>query len=135
MAGPIRIVPTLTPAERGNLAAQAPQGHLTYHGGRLLTSVEVFTIFWGSAWQQPPQNGLVPQLNQFFDSILTSSLIDVLSEYSIAGQTIGHGRRTGTTTITTNPNLVVSDGDIQAALQSWIMQLWFCKRPGWALVD
>jgi len=51
----------------------------------LLTAVQVFTIFWGSAWQQPPQSDLVQRVNQFFDFILTSALLDQLAEYEEAG--------------------------------------------------
>jgi hypothetical protein len=105
----------------------SPQGQLSYHNGPLLTNVQVFTIFWGAAWQQSPQSGLVVQLNQFFDFILTSSLIDLLGEYSVPGKAIGHGSRIGTATITSSEpgNLVaggreVTDGQIQTALQTWI---------------
>ena len=101
---PIRIVPLhgiddlVTPI---GAAAPAVAPALTYRGGPLMTSVEVFTVFWGGAWQQQPQAGLVAKLNQFFDKILTSSLIDQLGEYNVPGKTIGHGRREGTATVTT----------------------------------
>ena len=53
-ANPIQIVPLRTDA----LApVGAPQ--LTYRGGPLLTSVQVFLFFWSDAWQQDPQAGLV----------------------------------------------------------------------------
>ena len=61
--------------------ALAPTAQLTYRNGPLLTPVEVFTIFWGAAWQKSPTQALVGQLNAFFDVILTSTLIDQLSEY------------------------------------------------------
>lgn len=121
---PRQIVPILRPEERPGLAAAAPQGTLTYHGGPLLTAAEVYTIFWGAAWQQPDMTALSGQLNQFFDFVLTSSLMDVLAEYSVQGQTIGHGSRTGTTTISTSEpgggNGQLDDADIQQALQGWI---------------
>src|SRR5205814_7822015 len=106
--------------------AQPPK--LTYHQGHLLTSVEVYTIFWGTGWQQAPQNGLIQQLNAFFDFILTSSLMDLLEEYSVPGQTIGHGKRVGTKTITSSDpgtarpggGRLVTDAQIQQALQNWI---------------
>jgi hypothetical protein len=83
-------------------AAPAATPQLTYHQGPLLTSVEVYTIFWGESWQQAPQSNLVQQLNGFFDFILTSSLMDLLAEYSVPGKTIGHGQRVGTQTITSS---------------------------------
>jgi hypothetical protein len=58
-------------------------------------SIEIFTIFWGASWQQDPSAGILTQMNQFFDFVLTSSLIDQLSEYSVVGQSIGHEKRTG----------------------------------------
>src|SRR5438093_1057649 len=107
----------LVQAEQAGIAGPVPAAHLTYHNGHLLTTVEVYTIFWGAAWQQPAQGGLVSQVNQFFDFILTSSLIDLLAEYSVPGQTIGPGRRIGTITITTSEpgggNGQVTDAQIQ----------------------
>jgi hypothetical protein len=96
---PIRVVPLHRP-EAPSRAAAAAAPHLTYRNGPLLTAVQVFTIFWGSAWQQAPNSGLRQQINQFFDYILTSQLIDQLGEYSVPGQTIGHGSRMGTIVLT-----------------------------------
>jgi hypothetical protein len=121
---PIRIVPVATVADIGLVDAQVPAGpppKLTYRGGPLLTAVEVFTIFWGTAWSSGANATLAGQLNQFFDTILTSPLIDQLSEYSTPTATIGHGRGVGTATITT-PNVTthISDGAIQHFLQQQI---------------
>jgi hypothetical protein len=109
--------PTAETAAAG--PAAAPQ--LTYRNGPLLGAVEVFTLFWGSAWQQGAQSAMATQINQFFDFILTSPLIDQLAEYSVPGRTIGHGKHTGTLTITT-PKLKhsVSDTAIQHMLQQEI---------------
>jgi hypothetical protein len=87
----------------------------------LLTAVEVFTIFWGPAWQQGTQGAMVAQINQFFDFILTSPLIAQLAEYSVQGKQIGTGKRTGTLMITT-PKLghSLSDTAIQHMLQTEI---------------
>src|ERR1700676_5436218 len=104
---PIRIVPLYLPdavsQPTAEIAAAAPAAlpKLTYRNGPLLTTVEVFTIFWGPAWQQGAQGAMVAQINQFFDFILTSQLIARPSEYSVPGKQIGTGKRTGTLTITT----------------------------------
>jgi hypothetical protein len=112
----IRIVQLYSAPE-----APATPPHLTYRNGPLISAVEVFTVFWGGAWEQPPQNGLVGQINQFFDFVLTSALIDQLAEYSVAAHTISHGRRTGTLTLTTPaPGQSVSDTTIQQTLQQQI---------------
>lgn len=116
---PIRIVP-LHPGKAA-VAAQAAAVNVTYRGGPLLTAVEVFTVFWGAAWQQSANSAVMDRMNQFFDYILTSPLMDQLSEYSVAGKTIGHGKRTGTTVIT-SPALgtTVQDSAIQSMIQQEI---------------
>ena len=65
-ADAIRIVPlfvaesvTQPTAEAAAAPRTAPK--LTYRNGPLLTAVEVFTIFWGAAWQQAPQNAWPPR--------------------------------------------------------------------------
>lgn len=115
----IRIVPLHRPDLQ--IAAPAAAPHLVYQNGPLITSVEVFTIFWGASWQQQPLAGLLSQMNQFFDFVLTSSLIDQLKEYSVAGQTIAHGKRTGSVTLNTPaPAASVTDQAIQQLLQQEI---------------
>ena len=103
-------------------AAPAVAPKLTYRGGPLLTGVAVFTAFWGSAWQKPPQAGLIAKLNQFFDAILTSPLLDQLSEYDVPGKSIGHGTRLGTATVT-SPVLArhATDGMVRHMLQQEIL--------------
>jgi hypothetical protein len=112
---PIRIVP-LHPAVRD---AAAPAPHLTYRNGPLLANVEVFTLFWGTHWQDTANAHLSQQMNSFFDFVLTSPLIDQLAEYSVPGKNIGHGRRIGTKILTTPaPHKTVQDSAIQSLLKS-----------------
>lgn len=118
---PIRIVPLHRPeaAAAATVAAAAP--HLTYRNGPLLTAVQVFTVFWGAAWQKTPYSDLLTQMNQFFDYILTSQLMNQLGEYSVPGQTIGRGSRIGTTVLTSPaPGTSVQDSAIQQLLQQEI---------------
>ena len=117
---PLRIVPLHVPpqplADSAALAV-APIPNLTYRNGPLLTAVEVFTIFWGAAWETQQAN-TAKQLNAFFDFILTSALLDQLAEYSVPGKSIGRGSRVGTDTITSPaPSSSVSDAEIQSFLQ------------------
>ncbi|HEX4599740.1 MAG TPA: hypothetical protein VH278_18280 [Burkholderiaceae bacterium] len=123
----IRIVPLSLPdAMRrpvqplaGAAPAAAPQ--LTYRNGPLMTAVEVFTIYWGSEWQTGALSAVPAQINAFFDFILTSPLIDQLAEYSVPNWTIGHGKRSGTLTVTTpQPKASMSDTAIQHTLQQLI---------------
>src|SRR6202035_507310 len=105
---PIRIVPV----HPGKAKAAAPQvaPKLTYRDGPLLTSVQVFTVFWGAEWNTAPQNALLPKLNQFFDFILASELLDQLAEYSVPNQKIARGLLIGTLTVTTPaPGKTVDD--------------------------
>lgn len=116
---PVRVVPLHRPEAAAAVAAAAPQ--LTYRNGPLLTAVQVFTVFWGSAWQQAANSDLSNQMNQYFDFILTSQLMDQLGEYSVPGQTIGHGSRSGTTVVTSpDPGASVQDSDIQQMIQQQI---------------
>ncbi|HEV2103380.1 MAG TPA: hypothetical protein VGR58_11440 [Candidatus Acidoferrum sp.] len=112
---PIRIVP-LHPHVRD---AAAPAPHLTYRNGPLLTNVEVFTLFWGTAWQEAANTQLSQQMNSFFDFILTSPLLDQLAEYSVPGKNIGHGKHIGSKILTApEPGKTVQDSAIQALLKS-----------------
>jgi hypothetical protein len=121
---PIRIVPLHLPSDlyrpSAGIAAP-PAAQLTYRGGPLLDSVKVFTIFWGQAWQTTPNSTLANQINQFFEFVVSSALVDQLAEYNVPGQTIGHGSFIGTATIL-NPVLSssVTDAMIQSTLQQEI---------------
>jgi hypothetical protein len=121
-ADAIRIVPLhvdpsiLRPLDDTVDAAATAQ--LTYRGGHLLTAVKVFTVFWGAAWEQQPVAATVGEINQFFDAILTSELMDQLTEYNVPGQQIGHGSRIGSATVATPaPSAAVTDTRIQSFLQ------------------
>ena len=99
---------------------------LIYSGGPLLKNVEVFTIFWGANWAKTPSYvSLAQDINKFFSTILTSSLIDQLAEYNTKTPvyTIGHGTLNGTKTITANAPVSgksIQDSAIQKALKGWI---------------
>jgi hypothetical protein len=116
----IRIVPLHPGAEA---VAEAPAGgpQLTYRNGPLIAAAEVFNVFWGAAWSNAPQNAMMQEMNQFFDFILTSALIDQLAEYNVPNFKIVHGKRTGSTQLAT-PVLhhSVNDSTIQHTLQNEI---------------
>jgi hypothetical protein len=117
--GAIRIVPLHKPQAQAVAPSTAPK--LIYRNGPLMTSVEVFTVFWGSSWEQQPAAGILAHMNQFFDFVLTSGLMDQLGEYNVAGQSIGHGKRTGGITLTKpEPSTSVTDQAIQQLLQQEI---------------
>jgi hypothetical protein len=120
---PVRIVPLYVPDEITAPLDQASASppHLTYQGGLLLTSVKVFTVFWGTQWQTAPLSDLATQLNGFFDYVLSSPLMDQLAEYNVPAYQIGHGSRVGTATVT-SPAIAqsVADGTVQHMLQQEI---------------
>ena len=116
----VRIVPLHGYAPHPHLLAAVP-AKLTYRKGPLLKAVEVFTIFWGNGWKTKPQSETIAKLNAFFDFILASPLVDQLSEYNAGTFKIGHGRRTGSATITTgSPGTSVTDSALQAFLKQQI---------------
>jgi hypothetical protein len=73
----------------------------------------------------------VPRTNQFFDFILSSELMDQLAEYSVPGQQIGHGTRTGSVTVA-SPALKhsVQDSAIQQFVQQQISNNSAVPKPG-----
>src|SRR5881398_968206 len=99
----IRIVPLFLPRELltpapGILAP--PAAELTYRGGPLITAVQVFTAFWGQAWNAAAQQTVITTLNDFFRFIVASAYVDQLSEYNTPEYTIGRGRVAETPTVT-----------------------------------
>jgi hypothetical protein len=121
---PVRIVPLFLPEELlrpVEAAAPTTPPKLTYRGGPLLTAVKVFTVYWGSAWSSAPLSDLAGKLDQFFDFVLTSELMDQMAEYGVKGRTIGHGSHIGRAVVTQpTPKHVVTDAAIQHMLQQEI---------------
>ena len=117
----VRIVPLATPEIVRRAAPAAAD--FVYNNGPLISAAEVFTVFWGSGWQQGSAANLIPHINAFFDYILTSPLIDQLAEYSAGQYQIGHGKRIGTITLT-DPDVssTVDDSAIQQMIQQQISQ-------------
>jgi hypothetical protein len=133
MNDPIRIVPLHLPSELYRPSAgigAPPAAQLTYRGGPLLTAVKVFTIFWGKAWQTSPNSDLAQEINDFFRFVLSSALIDQLSEYDVAKQKIGHGSLVGTATLT-KPALghSITDAALQQTLQQQISSNSDIRQP------
>lgn len=120
---PVRIVPMHMPEELlrpvdAVAAGPVTAPKLTYRGGPLLTGVKVFTVYWGTGWSAPPLSDVAAKLDGFFDFVLTSPLMDQLAEYSVAGQSIGHGSRIGRALVSQPaPKHVVTDAGIQHMLQ------------------
>ena len=112
---PIRIVPMRTAA----LASAAPP-RLTYRGGPVLASPQVFLMFWGDAWRNEPQATIMGRLNDFFAFVLASPLMDQLAEYDVPGYTIGHGTRTGAVVVPATLSSTAGDSDVQQLVRKQI---------------
>jgi len=111
---PLRVVPLHTAPYPA--AAITPQ--LTYRGGPLLAKVELATVFWGKAWQDAEHSALSKQLQEFFDFILASKLIDQLAEYNLEGQAISHGTRSGSLVLTdSEPGASLEDAAVREMLE------------------
>src|SRR3984893_6660558 len=116
----IRIVPIAAPAGlfvhvKGVVPVAAPK--LTYRGGPLLTQVEVYTLYLGSAWAAPALGKVSNDINRFFGSVLASDLIGGLSEYSTDAYQIASGRFIGTTILSgVEPATSVTDEWIRSKL-------------------
>jgi hypothetical protein len=122
----IRIVPLHPPQE----VAPAVPPQLTYRNGPLIAAAEVFTVFFGAAWNSAPLNTTMQDLNQFFDYILTSPLIDQLAEYNVPAYQIGHGKRTGTSVLTSSLGTSVDDKTLQKDLETEIASNSAFPQPG-----
>ena len=96
---------------------------LVYMGGPLIENVHVVTVYWGNTWHDPLTTPYVKKLNAFFSYIVTSPLIDQLSEYNMNGYIIGHGTHANNDSylITdSDPAPTITDTDIQTMLQTEI---------------
>ncbi len=120
---PIRVVPLHVPSDltaHDAAVAQASTPLLTYRGGPLLANVKIFSIFWGAAWNST-QAALATHMNDFFKFVVTSPLLDQMSEYKTAQFPIGHGSVAGSTVLTTPaPGKTVTDTAIRHMLQHQI---------------
>jgi hypothetical protein len=115
---PLRVDDTLVAPPPGAPPSASPS--LTYRGGPLLTSVQIFTFFWGNAWQEKSQADVMQQVIQFFDYVVTSALLDQLGEYSLPGKAIGHGANLGATSVPAVLAQSVDDSAVQQLIQQEI---------------
>jgi len=120
----VRIVPIAAPRDLFPHVATvpaAPPPSLTYRGGPLLTAVQVFTLYIGSAWSTSQLKAVASKLDAFFKYVLTSELIDQLAEYDVPNGSIEHGTFLGSTTLTSvAPSASVTDAWLQQTLQDAI---------------
>src|SRR5579859_3152332 len=63
----VHVMPVRKPPAALHRAA-APNAHLTYYGGPVISAVKIYTVFWGSA-----ATTYQTQLGQFFGAITSSA--------------------------------------------------------------
>ncbi len=121
---PRRITP---PVSFKPAATAAAPPFASNHGGPVIQSVQVIPIYWGAAWATGTNATLATDLDSYFDFVVTSTLMDLLAEYSVPGQSIRHGSRLPSVHVPgSEPGTVtaagrsVDDGQIQTTLRGWI---------------
>lgn len=67
--------------------SEEPSRDVQYYGGPVLSRVKVHIVYWGNGVSA----GLKSQLNNFYSSIVDSTYMDQLAEYSTPSQKIGRG--------------------------------------------
>jgi len=83
---------------------------LSYHGGPVLSHVDIITVFWGADVLNPDG------VNAFYADVTNSPYVDWLVEYSTPTQAIGRGRMAGSIVDADPPAGDPSDDDIAAEL-------------------
>jgi hypothetical protein len=101
-------------------AARAPE--LQYNGGPLIDELNIVSVYWGDQWNTDTTlTGYRTGMDQFFDFIVRSPLIDQLKEFDAGSYVINHGQHSESKVITSPvPGTSVSNAALQQMLQSWI---------------
>jgi hypothetical protein len=66
----------------GRLPVAPPRAHLDYHGGRVISNVELVMVLWGPGTYAPFVTATGPRsLTSFFASVTASPYLDLLAQY------------------------------------------------------
>jgi hypothetical protein len=91
---------------------------VTYHGGPLLQSVRVVTLFWGPDWKG---SALANYFNGFFKTVFADGrFMANLAQYDTDAYTIGDGTLAHSATDVVGPPATVQDADIRAEIRAQI---------------
>jgi hypothetical protein len=120
----IKIVPIAAPDDlfvQLERVPATPPPALTYRGGPLLTAVNIYNLYIGSAWASGAENTLAASVDAFFRFVVTSALIDQLAEYDVPKYKIGHGKFRGSKVLSSvRPAASVTDAWIRKTLKQAI---------------
>jgi hypothetical protein len=114
-------------------AVGTPQ--LTYRGGPLIAQIKLFAIYWGSAWNSAPTTTQAPatpvtrqNLDRYLATLVSGPFMDLLSEYSVPGTSIGHGSLLGSAVAGPDPSAQIADSDVRTLIQQ---RLAAGELPAW----
>jgi hypothetical protein len=117
----------LLPVKFASFQVSAADAKLAYLGGKVLSSVEVNVVFWGS--KVDPETRA--KISSFYKAVVVNPYMDWLKEYDTnitsssgaagSNQHIGHGKFMGEYTITPgNSALSITDLDVKAELEAQV---------------
>jgi hypothetical protein len=104
-----------------------PAPKVAFNLGPVHTSVQVVPIFWGEYWKTSDGASLISSINSFYDNLMTSPWMDLLTEYNTYDSShnlvmqIGHGTRLAQNPITNaDPPNALTAGQVASQLVAWI---------------
>ena len=100
---------------------QATSAHLTYYGGKVLASVKVVQVLYGSGTYASSISGT--QLGAFYSGVTASTYMDWLKEYDTPSQSVGRGKFVKKVSITpaaSRDKATITDSSIQAEISAQI---------------
>jgi hypothetical protein len=123
---PVRIPGAAAPAATIDALnfARASGKTLSYFGGPVVGNIAVEQVLWGTGTYTAQVAGTVtPNVATFYQGILPSTYMDMLSQYPSGAQNIGHGTFLGSKTVTPSAaanGATITDASIQTELVAQI---------------
>ena len=110
------VMPTVPAVNAAKKNGATPEtGTLSYYGGKVISSVNLYAIYWGNA------GSYQAQLNPFLQTVAGQGFLGWLSEYDTTTQNIGGGTLAGTIVDSNAPaGTSVDDSQIQTELVNLI---------------
>jgi hypothetical protein len=112
----------------GRAACRVRRDVLTYHGGEVMMNPQVFLLFWGPEWNNPPAGSdyadAENDLLALYGSLETSNFACAWGEYATAPGATNQGGLAGSYVIPTDPAPLDSNGELDdATIQAEITSL------------
>jgi hypothetical protein len=123
------ILPMRSPEFFRNAPPAPASAHLTYYGGRVVSSLQVVQVVWGAGSYLPQVTSTsTPSIASFYQDVLNSSYVDWLTEYDTVGlstptsnQAIGRGGFINQYVITpSTKSTTVDDSTVQTEIAAQI---------------